>query len=88
MTDKYDVGSVTATQRADGSVLLDVTGGPLRISRKLAAEASGQFLTRDDDVITISGVWGDGTPRVLRYRVSGEELFGPEDGWLLCEPLP
>lgn len=81
------VGDITATRRADGTVRLRVTPGPLRVTRAVLAQADPSLLARADDVVTFRGTEDDGTRREYRYRIAGEE-FGPEGGWLLCEPLP
>lgn len=88
VADRY-TGNITAYLRADGSVRLDVTPGPLRISGKLAAmaaEGEHHAMDLEDGIVTFRGHADDGTPQVFRYRTVGQEADGPEDGLLLCEP--
>lgn len=87
--DRYP-GDVILSRRDDGSVRInEVTPGPMRVSREIAAQADGRWLSLDDDVLTIRGIADDGTPQEYRYRVVGSESYGGENGtgWLLAEPV-
>jgi hypothetical protein len=90
MSDAY-TGDITAYRRADGTARLEVTPGPLRVSRKLVAmaeEGESDFIAEADGVLTFFGYTDGGKPQAYRYRIVGGFVGGPEDGWTLCEPLP
>lgn len=80
-------GDIAAYRRTDGSVRLEVTPGPLRVTRLVVEQADPQWLSCDEGVLTFCGIEDDGSRQSYSYRVVGDEP-GPEGGWLLCEPLP
>jgi len=84
--DRY-TGDIAAIRRADGSVRMAVTPGPLRATRLVLEQAEPEVISRAEDLVTFHSVEDDGSRNAYRYRATGEES-GPEGGWVLLEPVP